>query len=88
MSTTAETQKEPELSLDEIRARYPREYIVMEVTARDAIGQPLRGRVLVHRPTRQEAFAEAKNLNRRNLSFFNNVPPEDMEGFSYILSIL
>ena len=78
----------PDQSVEEIRREYPHEYIVMQVTMYDRLGQPDRGRVLIHERTKKDAFAKSKSMRQKGLAFFFNIPPEERDRYSYLLSAL
>lgn len=50
----AEASDRPVLSLDELEALYPNEWVLIEVTARDQLRRPTHGRVIAHDPSREK----------------------------------
>jgi len=50
------------LTLDEIRRRFPDEWVLIDVLEEDELGQPTCGRVLAHSPDRDEIYREQARL--------------------------
>jgi hypothetical protein len=48
------------LTIEEIRQRYPDEWVCLEVTQEDEMGQPLAGRLIVHSREKRRVVQAAK----------------------------
>ncbi len=68
------------VDIAEVSKKHPDEWVLFEVTGLDANAQPVKGRLLCHRKSRDELHVEAmKARDRHTYAFFTGEPvPSDM----------
>lgn len=70
-------------SIEKLEKRYPEEWLLLEVTKEDSLGNPIAGRLIKHSKSKEKVIEKSKEIRRDIALFYSGRIPKKGYAFCF-----